>query len=155
MVVRVDGEDLAVGGDDLGADQVVDRQAVTPHEIADAAAGRDAADSDGCGVAEADDEPVRRDRRANLTGRQSGAGPHAAVADVEVDLLEVAQVDDDAALGRAVPGPGMSAAAHGELGSGRRARRSRRARRRAAFATRTIAAGRLSMPPVTTVRASS
>ena len=45
VVVRVDGEDLAIGGDDLGADQVVDGQPVAPNEVADAAAGRDPADA--------------------------------------------------------------------------------------------------------------
>ncbi len=55
----VDVQQLAVGGDDVGGEQVVDRQAVLAHEVADAAAEREAADADRAGVAEADREAVR------------------------------------------------------------------------------------------------
>ena len=56
--VRVRAEDLPVGGHDVGGEEVVDRQAVLPHQVADAAAGRDPADPDRAGVAEPDREPV-------------------------------------------------------------------------------------------------
>ena len=118
VVVGVDGEDLAVGRDDFGADQVVDRQPVAAHEVPDAAAGRDPAEADRGRIAEADDEPVRSDRRGHLACGKAGPGPDAAGADVEVDLLELAQVDDDAAVRRAVAGIGVPAAADGELGAG-------------------------------------
>ena len=58
LVVGVDARAPAVGGHDLGGEQVVDRQAVLAHEIADAAAERDAADADRAGVAEADGEAM-------------------------------------------------------------------------------------------------
>ena len=45
LVLGVDAAQLAVGRDDLGREQVVDRQAVLAHEVADAAAGRDPADA--------------------------------------------------------------------------------------------------------------
>ena len=51
--------ELAVGGDDLRGEQVVDGQAVLAHEEADAAAERDPADPDRAGVAEPGREAVR------------------------------------------------------------------------------------------------
>ena len=59
----VDLENAAVGGHDLGAEQVVDRQTVLAHEVADAAAEREPADPDRGRVAEADGETVRLRRR--------------------------------------------------------------------------------------------
>ena len=109
--------DAPVGGDDLGTDQVVDRQAVATDEVPDASSRGDAADPDRRGVAEADDEPVRQHRGSDLAGGEAGAGPQAAATDVEVDALEVAQVDDDPAIGRAVAGGRMPAAANGQLGA--------------------------------------
>ena len=61
MALLVDGQDPAVGGHDLGRDQVVDRQAVLAGEEADAAAGGQAADADAGRVTE-------RDREAMLGG---------------------------------------------------------------------------------------
>ena len=93
---------LAVGGDDVGGEQVVDRQAVLARQVADAAAQREAAEADRPGVAEADREAVLRGRGGELAGGQPGLGPRGAAVDVDVDARHVAQVDDDAAVGRAV-----------------------------------------------------
>ena len=71
---------LAVGGDHLGGEQVVDRQAVLADEEADAAAQRDAADADRAGVAEAGRQPVLRRRRRVLARGQAGLGPRGAAA---------------------------------------------------------------------------
>ena len=68
---RVDAQELAVGGHDLGREQRVDRQAVLAHEVADAAAERDAADADRAGVAEAGRQAVRGGGR-RCTRRRSG-----------------------------------------------------------------------------------
>ena len=59
IVLGVDAEELAVGGHDLGGEQVVDREAVLADEVADAAAERDPADPDRAGVAEPDRQAVR------------------------------------------------------------------------------------------------
>ena len=81
---------------------------------------------------------------------------HAVRAvDVDVERLHVAQVEDDAAVGHAVAGAAVAAAADGELEAGLARERDDASRRRVASATRTITAGRRSMPPMKTVRASS
>ena len=62
LVLLVDDADGPVGGHDLGGQQAVDRQAVLPDQVADPAAGRDPADPDGAGIAEAEREPVLDER---------------------------------------------------------------------------------------------
>jgi endonuclease YncB( thermonuclease family) len=53
MRALVHVKELAVGGDDLGREQVVDGQAVVADQIADPASQGEAADADRPGVAEA------------------------------------------------------------------------------------------------------
>ena len=60
-------------------EQVVDRQPVLAHEIADPAAERDPADPDRAGVAEPDREPVLPRRRSSAR-RRSGPAPAHAVS---------------------------------------------------------------------------
>jgi hypothetical protein len=59
-VVGVDAQELAVGGDQLGGQQVIDGQAVLSDQVADAAAQGDPADADRAGVAEPGRQPVGR-----------------------------------------------------------------------------------------------
>ena len=59
VALVVDLQDPAVGEDDLGGEQVVDRQALLADEMPDAAAGRQPAETDGARVAEADGQAVR------------------------------------------------------------------------------------------------
>ena len=59
VALGVDLEHAAVGGHDLGTEQVVDRQTVLAHEVADAAAERESPDPDRSRVTEADGETVR------------------------------------------------------------------------------------------------
>ena len=73
--VAVGAHELAVRGHDVGREQVVDREPVLAHEVADAAAEGEAADADGAGVAEADAEPVLRGRDGDLAGRRARLGP--------------------------------------------------------------------------------
>ncbi len=72
---RVDTEHLAIGGDDLGGEQVVDREAVLADEVADAAAERDPAEPHRSRVAEARREAVLGGRRRVLARGQAGLGP--------------------------------------------------------------------------------
>jgi hypothetical protein len=60
VVVGVDAQELAVGGDQLGGQQVIDGQAVLSDQVADAAAQGDPADADRAGVAEPGRQPVGR-----------------------------------------------------------------------------------------------
>jgi hypothetical protein len=73
--VGVGAHELAVRGHDVGREQVVDREPVLAHEVADAAAEGEAADADRSGVAEADAEPVLRGRDGDLAGRGARLGP--------------------------------------------------------------------------------
>ena len=66
---------LAVGGDDLGREQIVDRQPVLADQKADAAGKGDAADSDRACIAEASDEPTLTGGDRVLGSRDPGLDP--------------------------------------------------------------------------------
>ena len=68
VVVGVGPQQLAVGGDEVGGQQVVDGQAVLADQVADAAAEGDPADADRAGVAEPGRKPIAR-RGAAVGGR--------------------------------------------------------------------------------------
>src|ERR671911_115514 len=59
MGLRVDLDDLAVRGHDLGSEQVIDRESVRTAQVPDAAPQRQPADADRAGVA----EPCRKAMR--------------------------------------------------------------------------------------------
>jgi hypothetical protein len=60
VVLVVGPQQPAVGGDEVGGQQVVDGQAVLADQVADAAAKGDAADADRAGVAEPGRQPIAR-----------------------------------------------------------------------------------------------
>ena len=74
---------------------------------------------DGAGVAKPGREAVRRCGGRILRGGQSGLGPRGAAVDVDVERLHIRQVEHDPALGDAVTGRTVAAAAHGQLEPGR------------------------------------
>jgi hypothetical protein len=106
---------LAVGGDQLGGEQVVDGEAVLSDQVADAAAQGDAADPDRGGVAEPGRQPVGPRRGAVLAGGEAGLGPGGAPPRVDVEGVEVGQVQQDAAVGAAVADGAVAAAADRQL----------------------------------------
>ena len=118
MTVGVDLEDAAVGGHDLGGEQMVDRQTVLAHEVAGAAAEREPADPDGGCVAEADGEAVRRGGGGDLTRREAACGTRDPAVGVDLERGEAGQVEHDPTLARAVAGGTVAAAADGELDAG-------------------------------------
>src|SRR5581483_3926344 len=118
MAVAVDLEDAAVGGDDLGAEQVVDRQTVLAREVAGTAADRQPADPDGRRVAEADREPMRCGGLCDLTRREAARCVRDALTGIDLEGGKAGQVEHDPALARAVAGEAVAAAADGELESG-------------------------------------
>ena len=118
IMVGIDDPDLAVGGDQLGGQQVVDGQAVLPSEIADAAAEGDPAEPHRPRIAEAGREPVGAGRLRIRAGGQPGAGPRRPPFDVDLERLEVAHVEDDPAVAHAQPAVGVAAAPHGQLEPG-------------------------------------
>ncbi len=100
----------SVGRDDLGRDDVVDRQAVLAAHETDPARRGQPTDAHASGVARADREPVGREDLGDLTPGPARTQPHAAGAVVgHVDLIQGADVEDDSSVvGRAaadaVPG---------------------------------------------------
>jgi len=115
VVGRVGEDDVAGGGHDFGGEHRIDGQPVLAHEIADAAAERDAANADTGGIAEADDQPVLFHRPGQLARGEAGPGPDRAGVVVDRDGSEIAQVDEQARV-RAVAA--VAAAAHGYFEAG-------------------------------------
>ena len=77
----------AVGGDDLGGEQVVDRQAVLAHEVADAAAERDPADARPSRCRRSRCQAVLAGGGRVLAGGQAGLGPGGPAGDVDVEAV--------------------------------------------------------------------
>ncbi len=71
----VDAQELAVGGHDVGGQQVVDREAVLADQVPDAAAQRDPPDPDRAGVAEPGRQAVRSCRGRVLARGQTLSRP--------------------------------------------------------------------------------
>jgi hypothetical protein len=112
VVARAD--DVAVGQDDLGLEQVVDGQAALAGEVAEAAAEREPADPGGR------DDPAGRGQTV-LVRRAVDLAPGAAAGDpdgpglgIDLDALQRREVDDDAVVAGAQPGAVVAAAAHRE-----------------------------------------
>ena len=114
----VDPQQLPVRGHDVRGEQRVDGHAEGAHEEADAAAERDPAEPDRAGVAEPGREAVLADLRRVLDGGQPGAGPRGPALDVDLELVEVAQVDDEPVVDDAVAGAAVAAAPDGQREAG-------------------------------------
>ena len=111
-LARVD--EPAVGGDDVGADEVVAGEAVLAHQPADAAAEREAAD------AGRRDETARR-REAVRLGLVVDVGPDRTAADgrparigIDAHAVHRREVDHDPVVAGREPGDAVAAAAHGD-----------------------------------------
>ena len=115
LVLGVHAPQLSIGRHDLGGEDVVDRQPVEAAEVADAAAHGDAADPDRAGVPEAGRETVLDGFGGILPSGQAGLGPGGPVRGVDLEALHVAEIDDDAAVDRAVAGRAVAAAPNGQL----------------------------------------
>ena len=110
----VGSHDFAIRRHDVRGEDVVDGQAVPAGEVPDAAPERDPADPDRTGVPELDRQPVRADRCAHVRGGQAQSPPRPCARGVDLDRSEVVEVEDDAAIVRAVAGAAVPAAPHGE-----------------------------------------
>jgi hypothetical protein len=110
----VDTQELALRRDDVGGEQVVDRETVGPDEVADTAAEGDPADPHRSRVAEPDREAVLGGRVRELGGGEAGLGPGRSGLGVDLDRLPPREVEDDPAVGHAVTGDAVAAAADRE-----------------------------------------
>ena len=143
----VHAQELAVGGHDLGGQQVVDRQAVLADEVADAAAQGDPADPDRAGVAEPGRQAVGARRGRVLAARSARSRPRRCARRASISSAFMSERSSTMpALGDAVPGDAVAAAADGQLQPARARQRDDRATS-VASATRTMTAGRRSIPP--------
>lgn len=79
---------------------------------------RDAGNADRTGVAKADCQAVFVGLGGHLGGGQARSRPCGARDRIDVERLQIAQVDDDPARGRAVTGATVTAATHRELEAG-------------------------------------
>jgi hypothetical protein len=113
LVVGV--QHLAVGGDQLGGQQVVDGQAVLADQVSDPAAKGEPADPNRAGVAEPSRQAVRGRGGGVLTAGQTGLGPGGAPLGIDVECLHVGAVEQDAAVAGAVAGEAVAAATDGQL----------------------------------------
>jgi hypothetical protein len=116
-VLVVDLEDAAVGGDQLGRQQVVDGQAESSDQEPDPAAEGQPADPDRPGVAEPGGQPVLADGGGVGAGGEPGLGPGRPAIGVDVEGGQLRQVEHQAAVAEAVAGQAVPAAAHGQLHS--------------------------------------
>ena len=106
---------LAVGGHDLGSEQVVDRRAVAAHQPADAAAEREPGDA-GVGDDAADGgEPVRLGCGVELAPQHAAPGARRPGGGVDLDRAHRRQVDHEAVVAYRLAGDAVPAAAHGDL----------------------------------------
>ena len=147
---------LPSASDDLGGEQVVDREAVRAREVSDPAAERQAADAGRRDDAARDREPVLVRRRVDLApgGAAADAGrPRAR----DRPRPSSAARDRRRRRRRRCRGRRRCGRRRGPRAAGRasRAKRDRRARRPAALAQRAISAGRLSIIALNSARASS
>ncbi len=111
LAVRVDAQPFAVRGDEVDGAQVVDREPVPAHEVAEPAAEGEPADPD---VA---DRPARGGEAVSLGGevqlrpREAGGRAGDAAGGVDRHRLHERQVDHHAVVAHRVPDHGVAAAA--------------------------------------------
>ena len=114
----VHAQELAVGRDDVGGQQVVDREPVLADEEPDAPAQRDPTDPDRPGVAEPGREPVGSDRSRVLPCGQPRLGPRGASIRIDRQRPHVREVEHDPPVRDPVTRSAVTAAADGQLQPG-------------------------------------
>jgi hypothetical protein len=111
----VGGDDGAVREDDLGAEDVVDREAGLPRQVPDAAAEHQAARAGRRDDPAGRREAVRVCGGVDLSEQAAAVDRRGARVGVDIDLLEAGEVDQDPIVDAAEAGAVVAAAADGEL----------------------------------------
>jgi hypothetical protein len=112
VLTGIDVAELAVGGDDVGSNEVVAGQAVPARQPADAAAQGEAGDA-GVGVsAPRGGQAEGLSLVVEFPPLDAALGPHGALGGVNPDALHAGQVNHQAAVAHAVTRDVMAAAAH-------------------------------------------
>ena len=105
---------LPVGEDDVGRLQRVDRQTVTAHQPADAAAERQSSDAGVRDLARGHREPVLLCRRVELGEQRASADAHDRAPGIDVDCVQCSQVDAQGTVAHGAPRDGVPATADRE-----------------------------------------
>ena len=113
--LRVDDPHLAVRGDELDLDDVVDGQPVLAHEPAQTAAQRQAGDAGRRHDAAGGRLPVDAGGPVVLVPGDATLGPGPPAARVDVDAAHQGQVDHQPAVGHGATGHVVAAAPHRDL----------------------------------------
>ena len=115
MCFGVRAQEFPVRGHDLGGQEVVDREPILAHEVADAASQRDSPNAYRAGVPKARREAVGSDCGRVLARGQASLGPRGSPFDVDLEALHAPEVEHDPPSGGAVAGAAVAAATDGEL----------------------------------------
>jgi hypothetical protein len=110
---RVD--DLPVGGDDLGTDEIVGRQAGQPREPAEAATERQAGDTGTADEAARDGETMRLGGGVELAPRRAASAGGTPGDGIDVHCLHGREIDHHPALGQGEPGVVVAPTANRDL----------------------------------------
>jgi hypothetical protein len=113
--VLVHREMLPVGGHHFSREHVIDGQAVLADEKAEAAAEREPTEADARSVAEPGRPAAFAGHPTVVACLHAGLRPCGPAVRVHFDSVHPREIEDDAAVGRAVPRPAVAAAPHGEL----------------------------------------
>ena len=105
---------LAVRGDDVDREEVVDREAVLATQVADAAVQRQAGDARGRDDAARHGEPEQLRLPVAVAPGRAALRPHRLRRRVDVDAAHLREVDDEAAVVDRVAGHVVAAALHRE-----------------------------------------
>jgi hypothetical protein len=104
-----------VGGHDIGADKVVEREAVLAHQVADAAAEREAGDAGRRHQAAGGGQAELLRLGVDVLPQAAALDDDALGVGVDADAVHRAEVDEHAALDRREAGDAVAAALHGDL----------------------------------------
>ena len=106
---------LPVGGDHLGRDEVVAREADAPRQVADAAAEREPAHAGRGDDAAGRREAVRVRGVVEHAPRGAALGAGRPGLGIDLNVRHAGQVDDDRVVGGAEAGHAVATAAHGQV----------------------------------------
>jgi hypothetical protein len=92
LMLMINNAHSTVSGHYLGGGDIVDGHPIQTTQEANTSTQGETADANAAGVAEANREPVRRERPGDLSGRETGVYPGSPIRNVDIDVVERAEV---------------------------------------------------------------